>query len=311
MNNTVYYDSTVSDDVRRQMLFDGQLFVYSPRSSSLGFIAHARQMIEEAFTPLDPELAQGEIPVEKYAEILGKLKPAFIHHPESKRHLGNVLKDLGCDPEKTYFDVPKMRSSTSDNYLTTGIAYAWHPHRDTWYSAPPCQINYWIPIYDIRSDNAMAFHPQYWNVPVKNDSNRFNYYAHNQQSRGSHVTKYIMSDPRVLPKPLESLQLDPQIRLIVPAGGIILFAAAQMHSSVPNTSGKTRFSIDFRVVHIDDVKAKRGAPRSDEACTGTTMRDYLRVADLAHIPDELVALYDDETGRQGKLVYSIEEKQGR
>jgi hypothetical protein len=162
------------------MLFDGQLFAYSPRPSSLGFIEHARQMIQEAFDPFDPELAQHEMSVERYAEILGKLKPAFIHHPESKRHLGNLLNELGCDPEKTYFDVPKMRSSTSDQYLTTGIAYAWHPHRDTWYSAPMCQINYWIPIYDIRSDNAMAFHPRYWNTGVKNDSEQFNYYAHNQ-----------------------------------------------------------------------------------------------------------------------------------
>lgn len=58
MNNTVFYDTTVSDNVRRQMLFDGQLFAYSPRPSSLAFITHARQMIEEAFAPLNPELAQ-------------------------------------------------------------------------------------------------------------------------------------------------------------------------------------------------------------------------------------------------------------
>ena len=30
MNNTVYYNSWASDEVRRQHLYDGQLFVYSP-----------------------------------------------------------------------------------------------------------------------------------------------------------------------------------------------------------------------------------------------------------------------------------------
>jgi hypothetical protein len=34
------------------------------------------------------------------------------------------------------------------------------------------------------------------------------------------------------------------------------------------------------------------------------MRDYLRAADLSHIPDEIVALYDDETGRSGELIYA-------
>ena len=35
MNNAVYYDAQVSDELRRQMLFDGQLFVYSPRPSAM------------------------------------------------------------------------------------------------------------------------------------------------------------------------------------------------------------------------------------------------------------------------------------
>ncbi|MDH4370045.1 MAG: phytanoyl-CoA dioxygenase family protein [Nitrospira sp.] len=308
---TIYYDPPFSDQRRREELYQGQLLVYSPRKSTLEFIEFARRLIKEAFEPYDPETAQLHLPVERYADILVKLKPTFIHHPESKALMHDIFTEMGCDLGKTYFDVPKMRSSTSDNYLTTGIAYAWHPHRDTWYSAPPCQINWWIPIYDIVSSNAMAFHPQYWNVPVKNSSEGYNYYLWNQQNRGSHVGKFLKEDPRPLPKPTEPLVLDPQIRLIVQAGGIILFSGAQMHSSVPNTSGKTRFSIDFRVVNLDDVERRIGAPRIDEACTGTTMRDYLRVTDLAHVPDELVAIYDDETASEGKLVYSMEEKRDR
>ena len=303
MNNAVYLDADVSDDERRRRLFEGQLFVYSPRSSSLRFIDFAQDLIKEAFAPYDPETAQSRLPVERYAEILGKLKPEFIHHPESKRQLQSLLAEMGCDLEKTYFDVPKMRSSTSDNYLTTGIAYAWHPHRDTWYSAPMFQINWWIPIFNIQADNAMAFHPCYWNRSVQNSSRGYNYYLWNQQHRGGHVAQYLKEDPRPLPRATETLDLDPQIRLIVPAGGIILFSGAQMHSSVPNTSGKTRFSIDFRIVHLDDALANGGAPRVDEECTGTTMRDYLRATDFAHVPEEIIGRYDDETGAVGELMY--------
>jgi len=310
MNDTVYYDSEISDEERRQQLFEGQLFVYSPRESALKFIKFARALIEAAFAPLDPETAQYHLPVEEYAAILTKLKPAFIHHPESKQLIKNVFIEMGCNLEKTYFDVPKMRSSTSDSYLTTGIAYAWHPHRDTWYSAPACQINWWIPIYDIQANNAMAFHPAFWNRAVKNSSKGYNYYTWNQQYRGDHVGQLLKEDPRPLPKPTEPIELDPQIRLIVPPGGIIMFSGAQMHSSVPNTSGKTRFSIDFRVVNLDDVAARRGAPHIDEECTGTTMRDYLRGTDLEHIPDNLVALYDDETGTtSGALLYQHQARQ--
>ena len=301
--NTVYYDPPFSDERRREELYQGQLLVYSPRRSTLSFIEFARKLIEEAFAPYDPETAQRYLSVEQYADRLGKLKPNFIHHSESKALMRGIFDEMGCDLEKTYFDVPKMRSSTSDNYLTTGIAYAWHPHRDTWYSAPPCQVNWWIPIYDIQSNNAMAFHPQYWTVPVKNSSKGYNYYVWNQQNRGAHIATFLKEDPRPLPKPTESLVLEPHVRLIVPAGGIILFSAAQMHSSVPNSSGKTRFSIDFRVVNLDDVARKKGVPRVDEECTGTTMRDYLKASDLSHIPADLVSLYDDETADAGVLTY--------
>jgi hypothetical protein len=288
--NTIYYDPAISDDLRRQMLYQGQLFVYSPRPITIEFCDFSRRLIEEAFQGFDPKTAQDHIPVEKYAQILGELKPKFIHHPKSKECIQAVLQELGCDAEKTYFDVPRLRSSTSGGYLTSGIAYAWHPHRDTWYSAPACQINWWIPIYDITADNAMAFHPRYWTQAVRNDSFQYNYEEWNKHHRYA-AAQFIKEDPRPLPRATEPMELDPQVRLICPAGGIILFSAAQMHSSVPNTSGHTRFSIDFRTVHLDDARAFRGATNIDAACTGTTMNDYLRCTDLDHVPYDLVETY--------------------
>src|SRR5258706_9582003 len=293
--HSVFLDDPSPDDLRRQSIYAGQVFVFSPRPSIVAFCDFARGLIEEAFAPLDPRAAQHEMPVEQYAQILAQLKPNFINHPQSKDHIRAVLQELGCDLHKTYFDVPKMRSSTRNTYLTTGIAYAWHPHRDTWYSAPPCQINWWTPIYSITSDSAMALRPRYWNKPVQNSSAGYNYYVWKQKHRGGHVSQYLKEDPRPLPKPTEHVELEPQLRLVCPVGGIIVFSGAQLHSSVPNTSGVTRFSLDFRTVHKDDVRERRGASNLDAACTGTTMRDYLRAQDLERLPQDLIALYDDAT----------------
>jgi len=293
MNNTIYCDAGISDDLRRRRLFEGQLFVYSPRPSIIAFTNFARTMIEEAFGERDPRTAQNHMGVEQYAALLGKLKPSFIHHPESKRLLNGILDDLHCNLEKTYFDVPRLRTSTSGGYLTTGIAYAWHPHRDTWYSAPSCQINWWLPVYEIEADNAMAFHPRYWHDPVKNSSSGYNYYTWNKLYRGEHVAKLTKEDPRPLPRATEPLELDPQIRLICPVGGIMLFSGAQMHSSVPNTSGVTRFSIDFRTVPLDDARAKRGTPNIDWESTGTRMRDVLLRYGFFRSPEACIQVPDD------------------
>jgi hypothetical protein len=294
--DTVYFDSTVCDDTRRKQLFEGQLLVYSPCPSSLALRDFARDLLREAFNGMDPRTAQWQMPVEDYAAILGKLKPEFIHHAKSKELIRALLVEMECDPLKTYFDIPRMRSSTSNGYLTTGIAYAWHPHRDTWYSAPNCQINWWIPIYEIASENAMAFYPHYWNRPIRNDSAGYDYEEWNRNHRFSAV-QYIKEDPRPLPRATESFEPDPQIRLICPSGGIILFSAAQMHASVPNISGVTRFSIDFRTVHYEDAKALRGAPNVDSECMGTTMSDYLRASDLSQIPIDIINLYQIRKSR--------------
>jgi hypothetical protein len=314
--NSVYYDYPGTDNERRELLYGGQLFVYSPRPSTLEFCHFARTMIEQSFGNLNPEYAQDHLAVEQYAEVLGELKPAFIHHPQSKVYIQAILADFGCDLSQTYFDVPRMRSSTSGGYLTGGMAYAWHPHRDTWYSAPDCQINWWIPIYDITKDNAMAFHPCYWARGVTNDSAAYDYEEWNTQHRFNAV-QYIKNDPRPLPRATVPIELDPQLRLLCPAGGVICFSAAQMHSSVLNTSGRTRFSIDFRTVHLADATEFRGAPNVDAACTGTTMNDYLRGTDLERIPQEIIARHRESVRRpgisrlSGEVGSSFSEKEGR
>lgn len=285
-------DSTMSDDERRTRLYAGDLFVQTRSPAVEALVGFVRELVEEAFAPMDPVTAQYEMDVAEYARVLGELKPRFIHHDESKRLLRAVLVEQGCDPELTYFDVPRLRTSTSDDYLTTGIAYAFHPHRDTWYSAPMMQVNWWLPVYDVSPDNVVAFHPAYFDRPVANGSARYNYYAWNRDSRAIAAAQ-IGVDTREQPKPEEPIDLDPQIRPVPPVGGVTIFSGAQLHSSVPNTSGLTRVSVDFRTVHRGDVKARRGAPNVDSHCTGTTMRDYLRVSDGERLPAELIAPYDE------------------
>lgn len=286
----IYVDSKMNDEAQRQELYRGSLFVHSPSPSAVKLCQLAQQLIEEAFHPLDPLSVQESLPVEKCVEILAALKPQFIHHPKSKEYIQGMLTERGCDLEKTYFDVPRMRTAFPGEYLKSGIAYAFHPHRDTWYSAPFSQINWWMPIYPLNSENCMTFHPRYWDTAVKNGSGQYDYDRWNRDSRQS-AAQHIKSDTRVQPKPEEPIELDPQVRLVCDVGGVFLFSAAHLHSTVPNTSRHTRYSIDFRTVHIDDVWAQTGAPNIDSACTGTTMRDYLRGTDLTHVPEEAVAFY--------------------
>jgi hypothetical protein len=156
-------------------------------------------------------------------------------------------------------------------------------------------------MYEFVSENGMAFHPRYWDRGVKNGSRNFNYYRWNAESR-KNAAQHIGRDTRVQPHAEEPLELEPEMRFVMPPGGVIVFSGAQLHSTVPNTTNMVRWSIDFRTVNIDDVASKRGAPNTDSASTGTSLRDFLRVAHFAPIPEDIVAEYDDGTrGRGGRL----------
>ena len=148
----------------------------------------------------------------------------------------------------------------------------------------------------------MAFHARYWGQPIRNGSSSFNYYQWNTDGR-KNAAKHINSDTRVQPHAEESLGLEPQVRLVCPPSGIVLFSAAQLHSTVPNTSGLTRYSIDFRTVNIDDVIAMRGAPNIDSAATRTSLRDFRRASDLTRISDDVVGAYDKQLSQEGTLVF--------
>jgi len=289
---SILFDYEGTDDERRELVFRGELLVYSPRKSSLALVEFSRQLIREAFGDLEPREAQHRLPVEQYVSVLTQLKPKFINHPTSKQLLRDLLGEMGCDPEQTFFDVPRMRTATSDGYLTSGIAYAFHAHRDTWYSAPMCQVNWWMPIYDLEPNSAMAFHQRYWDTPVANESNEFNYYEYVQTARKD-AAKHVKKDTRKQPHATAPVEANPQLRVITQVGGLLLFSAAHLHSTVPNTTGKTRFSIDFRTAHVGDVVQQRGAHNIDSECKGTALRDFLRVSDLSVMPEDVVRPYED------------------
>jgi len=106
------------------------------------------------------------------------------------------------------------------------------------------------------------------------------------------AAKMVKKETRKQPQAEEELELSPDVRVVTPSGGTIVFSAAQLHTTVPNTTNRTRFSIDFRTVNLDDLLEGVGAPNIDSECTGTTLRDFLRASDLAPLPEEVISAYD-------------------
>lgn len=74
------------------------------------------------------------------------------------------------------------------------------------------------------------------------------------------------------PRATGVLDLQHNLKVVCPPGEI-LRSGAHLHVTVPNTSERSRFNIDVRTAHIDEL-ACVGAPALDRTCTGRHCSSY-------------------------------------
>jgi hypothetical protein len=296
----IYGDPPLSADETRRELYAGNLVVRNGLPGVAAFVEHTRGQLAELFAPHDPEHAHEHYSPEELAKILGVWKPSFIHDPRSKEIVRQIVQEAGFPAEHTYYDVPKPRTAFPEGHLTTGIAYAFPWHRDIWYAAPPQQINWWLPIFAVGPNNAMSFDPVNFERPVHNDSHLFDYYELN--AGRATIAKQVGKEVQARPAGVGH-HTDNEVIVLPPPGSVLLFSAAHLHATIPNTSGRSRFSIDFRTVDARDVVAGQGGPVVDVNCYGTAIRDFHRVADDSAFDEETVVEIFGAPPEGAQLVY--------
>jgi hypothetical protein len=295
----IYCDPAVDECERRSLLYDGAIVVLSPNGATSELCAFAREVLCEAFAGTHPQTAQHDMPLEAFAALISDVKSRFIKHPRAKELVRDVLSSLGCDIGRTYYDAPRLRTSRSVGNPADGTVPPFAVrglHRDTWYSAPMGQLNFWLPVFPVEPSNGLAFHVGYFDQPVSNSSATYDHRGWNSKRRfteQANTDKLNKEATRGLPRALEPIEMARTVVPVPPVGGVINFSGQHLHSSVVNNSGRSRYSIDFRIVHVDDAIAGRSAPNVDAACTGSAFSDFVCAADFSAMPAELVEQFNE------------------
>lgn len=281
----VYLNQRLTDFDRRRKLFAGDIFILSSVKACAEICGHALETLRDVFNTPTPETAFRHLPVEEFVRRAEIVKNRFTNGPRSKQLLRDYGEETGANPEEYYFDVPRIRIVPDYEYLHSGVSYAYAAHRDTWYGGPQYQINHWMPVKAIDPDQTMAIYPAYFHKPIKNSSKDFDLDRWVNAER-SKAVKNIEKEERIHPLPLEAIDPGSEIRFGGNAGDIMIFSGAHLHATVPNRSGITRFSVDFRFFHIDDIYAngvgKLTAPTNLDC--EAARRDY-GLGSLFHLGD--------------------------
>ena len=293
-------DPDIPADELRRRIYSGDLIMLTRLRALDEFVSYLREELTALFAPHDPEHVHEFIEPTEMATILGAWKPRWIHSDRSRDLVRAIVAEAGFEPEFTHYDVPKPRTSFPVGHLTTGIAFAFPWHRDVWYSAPPQQVNWWLPVFPVRETNAMSFDLASFARAVPNTSDGFDYYRINAQR--ANTAKSVGKEAQARPA---ASGHEPGVDVIpVPAPGqVLLFSGAQLHKSIPNTSGLARYSVDFRTVDTRDVQAGIGAPLADAQCTGTAIRDFVNIKDESAFDESLVRSIYGEPPADAVLVF--------
>lgn len=207
---------------------------------------------------------------QQHARKLAAQDPALL---DAQRQ---VIEALGLwDEDALAWDHLRLRAIPHLGHLEPAAALAYGAHRDTWYANPPCQLNLWVSLFDASAQQCFMTYPQAFDRAVENTSAGFDYEVFMSRV-GWQGGASSESAPLYPSAPQEhELSWGQGAREDIGRGQLMVFSAAHLHQSMPNLSGTTRFSLDFRLVWRPDQRLGRGAPDLDNASSGDASIDYM------------------------------------
>ena len=244
----------LDDEQRGEALFAGELLIFKDVPPLRQFSELAAGLLREALGEA-PERAQFELGQAEFATRASELGQRFRRHPQALQSFREVLRHVGMDLERAYWDSLYLRVQPHGDLIEEGTLGA---HRDTWSSNVYAQTNWWTPILPITRERTIAFYAAYWSRPLANTSAEWDLER--------------LREMPVVPSPGEPVEPGSELRIVIEPGDLLCFSGAHLHASVPNSSGATRFSVEVRTVSAGDVRAGRGAPNLDGRAPRTAWR---------------------------------------
>jgi hypothetical protein len=246
-------------------LYAGEMLKFSGFAAMQALVTATRVFCEQGLAPKHPTQTYEQGRHGEHADCLNGLHRRYNVDAEIRRCWLQVFEAVGLKLEHTAGDRLFLRFQThhpEEASRGTDVATAPLPfHRDTWGSNLYAQVNWWAPVYAVDGTATMVLYPDFWSRPVKNTTASFELPAVVRRNRETPRTRVNVNE--LIPSIEQAVQEKFARPVVIEPGELIAFSGAHLHRSIPNTSGRTRVSLETRTVAIPDVLAGRGAPNID------------------------------------------------
>lgn len=253
----------------RRALYDGQVGL-SQSPELLELVRGVRGVVSGTIDCEDlRRVHEGRTEAQVFELLQAARQRVREHEPRWRAHLARWLTHAGAPASHWLCDVVRLRAVTPRMHTLERARAAFAVHRDTWYANPQAQLNVWLPLFDLEASQSFAFYPDRMTEAIENDSGSFDFdeftaIAGFQGRSGGRA---------VYPRALETSSLVAH-RFRMCQGQALVFSASHLHGTAPNTSAHTRWSLDVRLVHREDMTEGRGAANVDNQSTGDASSTY-------------------------------------
>lgn len=261
-------------------IYSGQILRFSSLPSMQRLADWSRDFCINHFYPHEPELIHEHYDT---SELLAKVHDARVTYMRSTEvaHLmrsvfeesGLPIADIASDRMILRIQPPLLEAASEEQSVEVAPLTL---HRDTWGSNLYAQVNWWAPIFPIDAGRTIAFFPKFWDTPLANNTAQFDL------PRVIDLRKRnpgLLRATDVVPIALQDVDPTWAVPLLIDPGEIVAFSGQHAHSSVANSTARTRLSIDVRTISIEDVLRGRGAPNIDGVAPYIAFRLFRRLSD--------------------------------
>lgn len=279
----------LSELQRSEMLFRGEVLVFRDVKAMFELIGYSDQLLKKHLGEGDPTTVQQRLDESEYLNLMGKVQHEFRTSEQPKKLFFEALSQVGVDSNTTYWDHFPLRAVPCGESYNGGRCGWVDVHRDSWGSTIDAQLNWWAPIYSLTPQRSMAFYPDYWDKPLANDTASWSIdeYIRQRNLLPSQELKVPYSSVPLPTEPVEQSNICP---VMIEPGDLLCFSSAHLHASMPNTTDRTRFSVEMRTVNINTVLAGNGAPNVDNAGPKPMYQWFRRISDNHSLAAEMARI---------------------
>ena len=265
------------DSNRKMLVIDGERLMLPPTPESLAFVSNIQHLVQSEFAMEDIRCVHRHADPDHFFKKIGRLRRKIYLDETYHALTFGVFEALGFKKNNIAFDPFRLRAITPVGHLNPAAAPIYFPHRDTWYAHPQSLMVLWIPLHDVAEDETFVFYPDYFDKPIPNNSEVFDYDQWVKDGPELKIGWQNASSGTTATYPRSDIHYDAgkAAGFSCSKASHLLFSGAHYHRTLPLLNDKTRFSIDVRFVHLDDIKQKIEAPNVDNRSRGSTLKDYV------------------------------------